>query len=221
MFTGLVEQMATITSIERSEKGTHLVLACQGWKNPVIDGESICTSGCCLTVVESSVTQGETRLSFIVVPESLRCTTIGKLTVGDNVNIERSLCADALLGGHFVQGHIDGVESLLDVSNVNDDERRLRITMKVIDQDTVVHKGSITVDGVSLTIARVGEGWFEVVLVPTTLQETTLGRVSTGDNVNIETDILARTVVQVVRRMHSAEENATVAQTMRRTKNNS
>ncbi|MAI67303.1 MAG: riboflavin synthase, partial [Phycisphaerae bacterium] len=108
---------------------------------------------------------------------------------------------DTLLGGHFVQGHVDGVEKIVSVTDEGGGARRVRFTLLQIDSDTVVYKGSVTIDGVSLTLAAVGEDWFEVALVPTTLRETTLGNAKVGDFVNIETDILARTVVQVVRKM--------------------
>jgi riboflavin synthase len=154
-----------------------------------------------LTVVNSSQEGESIQIAFDVIPESLKCTTLGSISVGDYVNVERSLKSDSLIGGHFVQGHVDGVEKLLEVEMMDDSESRIRISMNCIDKDTIVPKGSVTIDGVSLTIASVSEDWFEVALIPTTLSDTTLGRVSIGDHVNIETDILARTIVQVMRRM--------------------
>lgn len=203
MFTGLVEQMATVTSIHQSASGTLLELACDGWDAPIAIGESICTSGCCLTVLSSIQEDTQTLITFDVVPETLRCTSIGSLSVGDKVNLERSLRPNSLMGGHFVQGHIDGVEKLLEIDGLHEGECRLRVEMNCLDRDTIVQKGSITIDGVSLTISKVEEHWFEVALIPTTLSQTTLGLLSCGDKVNIETDILARTVVQVVRSMQN------------------
>jgi len=203
MFTGLVEQMATIASVEQVSWGIRLSIKSKGWDLPTTLGESICTSGCCLTVVEAKEEDGQTLISFDVIPETLRCTTLGGLVEGDSVNLERSLRADTLLGGHFVQGHIDGMETIVAVSDVSDEERRVRLTIHSVDRDTIVPKGSVTIDGVSLTIATVGQDWFEVALVPTTLEQTTLGGAKVGDSVNIETDILARTVVQVVKNMQS------------------
>ena len=203
MFTGLVERMATVTSMNRAESGTLLELVCDGWDTPVSNGESICTSGCCLTVVSAIQEDAQTLITFDVVSETLRCTTIGSLSIGDKVNLERSLRLSSLIGGHFVQGHIDGVEKLLEMDFLREGECRLRIEMNCIDRGMVVQKGSITIDGVSLTISKVEEHWFEVALIPTTLNQTTLGLLSCGDKVNIETDILARTVVQAVRSMQN------------------
>ncbi|HIB01272.1 MAG TPA: riboflavin synthase [Phycisphaerales bacterium] len=145
--------------------------------------------------------KGNLTLSFDVVPETLRCTTLGTFSEGTQINLERSLRADSLLGGHFVQGHIDGVERVLEIESTVTGERRLRFTLEAVDCDTIISKGSITIEGVSLTIAEVGDTWFEVVLVPTTINETTLGAVEVGDSVNIESDILTRTIVQVARKM--------------------
>ena len=201
MFTGLVQQIGTIESISKEEWGSRLVISCKKWDLPIQTGESIAVSGCCLTAVESCSINDELQISFDVVPETMRCTTIGSHSKGAKVNLERALRADAFLGGHFVQGHVDGVESVLESAQVEDGERRLRFSTKAIDQDAVIGKGSITIDGVSLTIALVDDVWFEVALVPTTLEETTLGAIHVGDSVNVETDMLTRTVVQVVRTM--------------------
>jgi riboflavin synthase len=201
MFTGLIQHVGEVLEVAATGAGSVLRVmppgtGVPGWECPVTLGESISVSGCCLTVVEASES-----LAFDVVPETLSQTTLGGLQPSDRVNLERSLRADSLLGGHLVQGHVDGVEEVLSVSPEGASDRRVRISAASIDGDAVVSKGSITVDGVSLTVAATGDGWFEVALVPTTLAETTLGHVSPGDAVNIETDILARTVAHVLRRM--------------------
>jgi riboflavin synthase len=152
-------------------------------------------------VVDFREEKGNLTLSFDVVPETLRCTTLGAFSDGTQINLERSLRADSLLGGHIVQGHIDGIERVLEIESAVASERRLRFTLETVDSDTIISKGSITIEGVSLTIAQVSDTGFEVVLVPTTINETTLGTVAVGDSVNIETDILARTIVQVARKM--------------------
>lgn len=205
MFTGLIQQIARVQSISETDCGIQLAILCLGWDIPVQHGESICTAGCCLTVVNHSKECNKTTIFFDVVHESLACTNLGNLEVGDEVNLERSLRADSLLGGHFVQGHIDGIEEVLDVSDEGEGALRIRCSKNAIDEDTVVHKGSITIDGVSLTIAAESSDWFEVALVPTTVRDTTLGKLSVGDKVHIETDILARTVVQVVRKMQKSK----------------
>ena len=201
MFTGLIQQMAKVVTLLNEPSGVRLVVSCAGWDSTLEMGESICTSGCCLTVAGLSEENAEKHISFDVVHETLACTTLGDWSPGTLVNLERSLRPDSLLGGHFVQGHVDGVEKIVSVTDEGVGARRVRFTLLQIDSDTVVHKGSVTIDGVSLTLAAVGEDWFEVALVPTTLKETTLGNAKVGDFVNIETDILARTVVQVVRKM--------------------
>ncbi|MBC8202419.1 MAG: riboflavin synthase [Planctomycetes bacterium] len=201
MFTGLVERIGTISGFESISAGKRLVLRCKPWDLPLVAGESISVNGCCLTVVSHALDGEELVLSFDVIPESLSMTTLGEATLADAVNIERALRADGLLGGHQVQGHIDAIEDVIEVSEEGDKETRVRCSMRNVDKDTVVPKGSITIDGVSLTIAAVDSDTFEVALVPTTLRETTLGSTKVGDQVNIETDIIARTVVRVVRNM--------------------
>ena len=201
MFTGIIEQTATLTEIAKTGAGSRLTIACEGWPREVVLGESICTSGCCLTVVACSGEYGEMALSFDVIHQTLQCTTLGKVEIGDSVNIERSLTLDSLLGGHIVQGHVDGVETVLARVADSSTESRIRISTNSVDPDTIVSKGSVTIDGVSLTIASVGEQWFEVAIIPTTDNMTTLRDLTEGDQVNIETDIIARTIAHVVRRI--------------------
>ena len=201
MFTGIVERIGTISSIETTTTGKKLVLKTSPWNSPPTHGESISISGCCLTLA-SHQTQGDDLLvAFDIVPESLRRTTLGNVAQGTSLNIERALRADSLLGGHQVQGHVDNIEQIVELTDSGTGERRLRCSLQNIDVDTIVPQGSITIDGVSLTIASVEEDYFEVALIPTTLKETTLGMSKVGDYVNIETDIIARTVTRVLRNM--------------------
>jgi riboflavin synthase len=204
MFTGLIQKLGVVVSLSREEWGARLVISCTEWDLPIVKGESIAVSGCCLTAVESSSKSDDLHISFDVVPETLRCTTLGSLFDGSMVNLERAMKADSFLGGHFVQGHVDGVEAILSSTLEDSGECRLRFGMCVVDSEAMISKGSVTIDGVSLTIASVGDGWFEVALVPTTLEETTLGNASVDDKVNVETDMLTRTVVQVVRSMNDS-----------------
>jgi riboflavin synthase len=201
MFTGLVEQIGSVVTLEERDFGTRLVLSCKGWNQPPSQGASISVSGCCLTVVRAELSADETLLSFDMIPETLACTILSNLHKGDTLNLEQSLRADTLIGGHFVQGHVDGVERVLECVTFGKSECRVRLTMCMVDTDVVVPKGSITINGVSLTVATVEEDWFEVVLIPTTIQDTTLGSLQEGDQVNIETDMIARTIARVVRRM--------------------
>lgn len=202
MFTGLIETMGKVEALQESHSGKILSISCSiGTEELPSLGASICISGCCLTVVEAKLASDQTILRFDVIQETLRCTTLEHLEIGQAVNIEQSLKPDSRLGGHFVQGHVDGVEMITDFSTSESGEVRLQVSMESIDCDTVIPKGSITIDGVSLTIANVCENSFEVALIPTTLRETTLGAFKVHDRVNIETDILARTVVESIRRM--------------------
>jgi len=202
MFTGLVEQMGTVDNLKVIDTGQRLSIKCQGWLELPEKGASISISGCCLTIVEAVQENSGIVLHFDVVEESLQCTTLGSLKSGDFVNLEQAMQLHTRVGGHFVQGHIDCVEHVMQDQDCVEGESRLRVGMQSIDIDTVVPKGSITIDGVSLTIAKVDSDWFEVALIPVTLQETTLGNLSNGDAVNIETDMVTRAVVQTVRRMH-------------------
>ena len=201
MFTGLIEQIGTVSGLEQREFGLRFSVHCLGWSELPKLGASIAISGCCLTVVTASHSTNGIELEFDIVQESIQCTNLGSMKPGDSINIEQSLIANSRIGGHFVQGHIDCVEQVIQHEVLKNGDHRLRLSMESIDVDTVISKGSITIDGVALTIAKVDQEWFEVVLIPTTLKETTLRFLEQGDSVNIETDILIRTVAQVVRRM--------------------
>ncbi len=177
--------------------------------DPPEPGESICVSGCCLTLTKPVEADG--LMWFDVIAETLRKTTLGQLEVGDMVNLERSLTARTLLDGHIVQGHVEGTAVatwLTQPDHLPDphSEARLQLTVPPTLLPSIVPKGSIAVDGVSLTIASVDipHARFEVALIPTTLSHTTLGRLSNGDRVNIETDIFARTVVHTLRHFRDA-----------------
>ena len=177
MFTGIIQHMVAVESIDVTPYGKKLVLNCGEWPgNPTI-GESICVDGCCLTVKE--IPRGS--LAFDVVQQTLQHTTIGDLRCGDMVNVERALRADSLLGGHMVQGHVDTTALVLEVDRANG-QWRARI------------------DGVSLTIATKGQGWFEVALIPETLAKTALRLRLKGARVNIEADSMAKIIAAEVAR---------------------
>ena len=203
MFTGIVEKIGTISSVESNATGKKLTLRTSPWESPLVIGESICLNGCCLTVISHYQEESDVFISFDLVPESLRVTTLGEVVAGEHLNVERALRLDSRLGGHQVQGHIDNIEFVMEVHPTDEYEIRLRCSMRNIDPDAVVPKGSITIDGVSLTIASVQENSFDVALIPTTLEQTTLGNAKVGNPVNIETDIIAKTIVQVVRNMQT------------------
>ncbi len=198
MFTGLIQQVGLLERIEPAASGRRLVIDPAGWTHEPTPGESIAISGCCLTLAAPLVETGG-RLTFDVVGETLSRTTLGRLREGSRVNLERSLRADDLLGGHVVQGHVDAVGEIVEIQPDPADWRmRIRPPAPLLDE--IVHKGSIAVEGVSLTVAGVLADDFEIALIPTTLRETTLSDLQTGDAVNLETDVVAKTVVHFLRR---------------------
>ncbi|GMV26177.1 MAG: riboflavin synthase [Phycisphaerae bacterium] len=197
MFTGLIEHMGIVAGVERIPAGVRLEIDPAGWTYRPQAGASVAVNGCCLTVAaDPSTTSG--RFAFNVVPQTLAMTTLGGLQPGSKVNLEASATPQTLLGGHVVQGHIDGTGRVLQV--VTAGEYRLRISADPHVMEFITPKGSIAVEGVSLTVAGVnvepgGGGWFDIALIPTTLEKTTLGSLVAGDRVNLETDVLGRTVV--------------------------
>jgi len=198
MFTGIIEQTGLVTSIGQNYSGMQLQIRCNGWELPVNQGESISVSGCCLTVVHVETVGNQIDLDFDVIPETIKMTTFNNLSKGNEVNIERALRADGLLGGHFIQGHIDGISEIIECDSVLDGEIRLRLNSQSLNQNALIPKGSITIDGVSLTIASIEDNWIEVALIPLTITKTTFRHLTIGDSVNIETDLLARTVDQIL-----------------------
>ena len=187
MFTGLVECCAPLASVVEAPPGRKLVVRAPQVAVEATLGESIAISGCCLTVVAFDA---ET-LTFEAGPETLARTKLGVLKLGDLVNLERSLRVGDRLGGHFVTGHVDAVGAL---DSRHDDGEWSTLWFRVPRALTtqMVSKGSIAVDGVSLTLVDVEPERFSVALIPHTLQVTTLGQLTTGDRVNLETDLLAK-----------------------------
>jgi riboflavin synthase len=157
-------------------------------------GDSISVNGVCLTVIE----QSDDWFTADVMGQTLAMSTLGNWAEGEPVNLERAASVGDRLGGHIVQGHIDGTTTLLEVRE-SDTWRVLRFSLEPAHAPLVVDKGSIAVDGVSLTVSAAGDDWFEVSLIPETLAVTSLGRKKVGDTANIETDILARHVARLVR----------------------
>ena len=182
MFTGLVREVGTVASFDRGRLVVESSLA-------AAIGDSVSIAGCCLTVVD-----GDRRtLAFDAVPETLARTTLGRVEAGAAVNLEPALRAGEPLGGHYVQGHVDGVGSVRSVDPEGDGSRAwLDAPPEILRY--CVEKGSVAVDGVSLTVAEVDEEGFAVALVPHTLTVTTLGSLTAGDEVNLEADVLAKYV---------------------------
>lgn len=202
MFTGLIEELGTITAVE--PVGDSLRLTVRGPKvvSDAKHGDSICVSGTCLTVIE----QTEDSFTADVMKQTVDMSTVGDLVVGSPVNLERAARAGDRLGGHIVQGHVDGTATLAAITD-SEQWRVLRFTLSRELAAMLVDKGSVTVSGVSLTVSTLSdaseaEQWFEVSLIPETLVATILGSLQVGDRVNIETDMLAR---HVARMMHFPE----------------
>jgi riboflavin synthase len=194
VFTGIIEEIGTVDRIE--DRGDSLALTVRG---PIAvsgarHGDSISVSGVCLTVVEQT---SETFTAFVM-KQTLDMSVHGSLEVGDPVNLERAAEVGDRLGGHIVQGHVDGTATVIE-SDDGDGWRRLRFALDPELAPLVVDKGSISLDGTSLTVSAVGDDWFEVNLIPETLEATTLGRLTVGGRVNVETDILARHVQRLLR----------------------
>lgn len=194
MFTGIVEEIGTITDVAPSGDGVRLTVHAPKAVSDAAHGDSISVSGVCLTVVE----RGEDWFTADVMRQTLDMSTLADVAAGDPVNLERAMSAGGRLGGHIVQGHIDGTGEVREV-RPGDQWRVLRIDLPAQLAPLVVDKGSIAVDGVSLTVSAAGDDWFEVSLIPETLAATTLGDRDPGDRVNLETDILARHVQRLLR----------------------
>lgn len=189
MFTGIVLELGTVAAFA----GSRLVVAAPETAAGAVVGDSVSVAGVCLTVVEA----GEGQLAFDVVPETLSCTALAGLEPGSTVNLEPSLRVGDRLGGHVVQGHVDAVGRVRSMTP-EDDSRRVWIDAPDAVLGTIVEKGSIAVDGVSLTVAAFDDDGFEVALIPHTLEATTLGRVEPGDELNLEADVLGKVVERLV-----------------------
>ncbi|MFE0022519.1 riboflavin synthase [Amycolatopsis sp. NPDC059021] len=186
MFTGIVEEIGEVTAVEQGTNSARLTV-----RGPVVTtdarhGDSIAVSGVCLTVVD--VSGGA--FTVDVVNESLQRSSLAKVAVGDAVNLERATAAGGRLGGHIMQGHVDGTGVFLS----RDEDGLTTFALPPTLGRYVVEKGSIAVDGVSLTVAAITGDRFSVALIPTTLQLTTLGRREAGDLVNLEVDVVAKYV---------------------------
>ena len=193
MFTGLIEEVGAVLAMETTDRGTRLQIAAPHVAETTHSGDSIAVNGCCLTVAEHRGAE----LTFDLLEESLERTNLRSLGRESRVNLERALPANGRLGGHFVQGHVDGVGT---VTAVEPEGEGVRLTIDS-DEDVCrycIEKGSIAVDGVSLTIAALADGGFEIALVPHTLEQTTLSMLRPGDQVNLEVDVLGKYVERLL-----------------------
>jgi len=193
MFTGLVEEIGTVTALEPQGDALRLTIDAQTVLSDAALGDSIAVNGVCLTVA----TLGPGSFTADVMQESLDRTGLGGLQEGSAVNLERAMAVGDRLGGHIMQGHVDGTAQLLTRTS-SEHWDVLRFSLPTGLARYVVEKGSIAVNGTSLTVSAVGEDWFEVSLIPTTLTETTHGQLATGDVVNLEVDVLAKYVEKML-----------------------
>jgi riboflavin synthase len=194
MFTGLVEKLVSVAAVEHAPPGKRIELSLGEICGEIALGESIAMNGCCLTVVRVDTVRGTA--AFEAGPETLARTNLGRLQAGSVVNIERSLRVGDRMGGHFVTGHVDGVGHLRQRHDDNDwSTFWFAVPPELARQ--MASKGSVTVDGVSLTLVDVADDQFSVALIPHTLSVTTLGKIDVGDPVNIETDVLAKYVQKI------------------------
>ena len=193
MFTGIVEELGELVALDGDEQDARLTLRGPLAASDAVHGASIAVDGVCLTVVDVA----DDRFTVDVMRETFDRTTLGRREPGDRVNLERAVRASDRLGGHIVQGHVDGVGTVLsrtpghrwDVIRIEAPPGLMRY---------VAEKGSVAVDGVSLTVSAVATDWFEVSLIPTTLELTTLGRRRPGDVVNLEVDVVAKYVERLM-----------------------
>jgi len=193
MFTGIVEELGEIVAIERGAESAVLRVRGPLVTSDVAAGASIAVNGVCLTVVEHD---GQS-FSVDVMAETLKRSSLGSLRAGSKVNLERAMAASTRFGGHIVQGHVDGTAQIL-ARLPGDNWEVVQFTLPPEVSRYVVEKGSITVDGVSLTVSDISDDTFSVSLIPTTLELTTLGYKAVGDFVNLEVDVIAKYVERLL-----------------------
>lgn len=209
MFTGIIEYLASIKNLSLKAGGGELCLDFSGFYNDLTLGESIAINGTCLTVKEIS---GKV-VSFDVSDETLKKTTLGKLRASENVNIERALRVGDRLGGHFVTGHVDGIVT---VKGKKQSAKQCIMSFSVEKRlaDMMIEKGSVAIDGISLTIVDLANGAFSVALIPYTLTSTTLGFKKIGDPVNIEIDMMGKWIKKLLINMQGGKPGITQEQLM-------
>jgi len=195
MFTGLVEEVGIIRSVTPVGEGARVEIAATTVLDDVKMGASIAVNGCCLTVVE----WGDDWWAADAVPETMERTNLGGLNAGDPVNLERPLAANGRYGGHVVQGHVDGTGEVVGIDELDDGSWRFTFSLPPELVNYVVEKGSIAIDGISLTVAAVTPTTFSIAIIPHTFAVTAMGRRAVGDTVNLEADVLAKYVERLVR----------------------
>jgi riboflavin synthase len=192
VFTGLVQDLGTVESVERTAEGATLRIA-TGLAPEIAPGDSVAVNGCCLT----ATTVGDGGFETEAMNQTLRVTALDALETGSRVNLELAMRASDRLGGHIVQGHVDGVGTVLEVAE-DGFARRVRVELPPELMRYVIDKGSIALSGVSLTIADLDDSWVSVSLIPETLERTILGALAPGDRLNVESDVVAKYVERIM-----------------------
>ncbi len=193
MFTGIIEELGVVKALRREASGARLTLSASLALDGTVPGDSICVNGVCLTVVD----MGRSEFSADVAFETLKATNLGELQVGEKVNLERALRLSAKIGGHLVTGHVDAVGR---IRERRQEGNSWRVVIEAPEQALryIIKKGSIAVDGISLTVADVEKSGFSIAMIPHTARLTTLGLKSPGDSVNLETDIIGKYVEKLL-----------------------
>ena len=193
MFTGIIEELGTVEGIERGDLSARFTINCSLVSSDANVGDSITINGTCLTVVDRT----DASIAFDVVYETLQKTAFNELAIGDRVNLERSLAVNGRFGGHIVQGHVDGTGTIASIREV-DNSYYIYVSARASVLRYVVRKGSIAIDGISLTVVDVDEKTFSVSIIPHTWSHTNLHERRAGDLVNLETDIIGKYVEKLV-----------------------
>ena len=202
IFTGLIIEVGRVRQIRRRADGAFLVIEANKVLEGTRIGDSISINGVDLTVIETGADSFSADASL----ETLNRSTLGELRSGSRVNLERALAVGERLGGHMVQGHVDGTGELLSITREGN-AYRMRFGFPAELGRYIAMKGSITVDGISLTVAELGNDWFEVAIIPHTWRETSLSDLEMGDRINLEVDVLAKYVERLMQREPEAVEN--------------
>lgn len=190
MFTGLVESVGRIVAMEPRAQGMRMRFAAPEILGDQREGDSICVSGVCLTALDLR----EGSFAADLAPETLARTSLGQLRVGSGVNLERALLASARLGGHILQGHVDGVARVVEMRELGDGNWWLGVEVDAALERYIVHKGSVALDGISLTVAQIEGARVSGAIIPHTWRHTTLQERQVGDRVNVEVDVVAKYV---------------------------
>jgi riboflavin synthase len=197
MFTGIIEELGVVAAIQTRSTGARLRVRCATVLSDATEGASIAVNGVCLTAVDIR----SDSFAADVAPETMRRTNLGALRAGSSVNLERPLSPTSRLSGHIVQGHVDGTGELIGLDALGDDNWWLRVRVPSEFDPFLVFKGSIAIDGISLTIAALDSDVLSVTIIPHTYRTTTLGAYKPGARVNLECDVLAKHVEKLLRRL--------------------